>query len=146
MASELTSPEEYFKMVGGSHGQPSKKKRASPEADAQAAIFKWSEGLYWLYPEFEFGLFAIPNGQYRKGQRMEPGLKGGVPDIQLAVARGGYHGFFGELKIGRNKPSDEQKAYIEYLNQQGYYVAVAWGEEAMEKEILDYMELDKESE
>lgn len=113
------------------------------EHQEQAALFEWSCYHYGLYPEFELGFWAIPNGQYRPGQRMESGTKKGVPDIQIAVARSGYHGFFGELKVGKGRLSKHQKKVIEFLRQQRYYVAVEWGWEAMASKIEWYMELDK---
>lgn len=71
-------------------------------------------------------IFCIPNGQYRKGQRMEPGLRPGVPDLFLPVARRGYHGMFLELKVGSNQPSEMQKAWLKVLQEQGYFWAVCW--------------------
>lgn len=72
-------------------------------------------------------IFAVPNGQYRKGQRMEAGLKAGVPDLFLPVPRDktkahpAYHGMFIELKIGRNVPTGEQERWLRLLREQGYY-------------------------
>lgn len=73
----------------------------------------------------EWGLiFAIPNGQYRKGQRMEPGLRPGVPDLMIPVARRGYHGMFLELKVGDNPLSDLQAIWLKRLTSQGYFCHV----------------------
>lgn len=75
----------------------------------------------------EYGLiFAIPNGQYRQGQRMEPGLRPGVPDLFLPVARHGYHGLFIELKCGDNKPLQKQLEWLEHLRAEGYLCEVVW--------------------
>lgn len=69
-------------------------------------------------------IMAIPNGQYRKGQRMEPGLRAGVPDLFLPVAMYGYHGLWIELKVGRNKQTEAQaRWYVDLLNL-GYQVTV----------------------
>lgn len=74
----------------------------------------------------EYGLcFAIPNGQFRKGQRMEPGLRPGVPDLFLPVARRGYHGMFLELKVGNNPLGNEQAVWLNRLTNQGYFCHVA---------------------
>ena len=40
------------------------------------------------------------------------GVKRGVPDICLPVSRGKYHGLYIEMKAGKNKPSKEQKEWI----------------------------------
>lgn len=78
-----------------------------------------------------FGLLmAIPNGQFRPGQRAEPGIVPGAPDLILAVPRPAqgnhpaYHGAFFELKVGRNKPSGEQEYILRMLKDQGYYTGV----------------------
>lgn len=69
-------------------------------------------------------IFCVPNGMYRKGQRMEPGLRPGIPDLFLPIARqhsdGMYHGLFIELKVGNNPLSNEQREWIERLQGQGY--------------------------
>lgn len=75
----------------------------------------------------EYGLIlAIPNGQYRQGQRMEPGLRAGVPDLFLPVPSRQFYGLWLELKCGTNKPSRNQLEWIRRLRVQGYKVAVVW--------------------
>lgn len=70
-------------------------------------------------------ILAIPNGQFRAGQRMEPGLRPGIPDLFLPVARDHpcgmfYHGLFIELKVGDNRLGNEQREWLERLQGQGY--------------------------
>lgn len=110
------------------------------EHSEQAQIIDWAQRVKPLYPELGL-LFAIPNGaklpymKDHRGRRYSPqakklkaeGLRSGVPDLFLPVARMGYHGMFIELKVGRNRPSDEQVAYLDALAEQGYYAAVCWG-------------------
>lgn len=92
------------------------------ERDMQASII--AECDLRANQEGEWGMiFAIPNGQYRKGQRMEPGLRSGIPDLFLPVSRSGYSGLFIELKVGRNQATREQKIWMANLLQLGYYVA-----------------------
>lgn len=67
------------------------------------------------------------------------GLAKGFPDLFIPVAHSGYHGLFIELKRdGRGKPTDEQKAWIEYLNKAGYRASVCHGSEEAMKEIENY--------
>ena len=40
------------------------------------------------------------------------GVKAGVPDLHLPVARGGYHGLYIELKVGDNTTTKKQKDWI----------------------------------
>lgn len=86
-------------------------------------------------------LFAIPNGQYRKGQRAEPGMKAGVPDLFLPVARGGFHGLFIELKVSPNKRERIQSLWQIRLSEQGYECHTVWddGDEVM-RIITEYIE------
>lgn len=68
------------------------------------------------------------------------GVKSGVPDLCLAVARGGYHGLYIEMKRKGQTTSDNQKKWIAGLKVQGYEVSVAYScEEAIEviKSYLD---------
>lgn len=73
-------------------------------------------------------IMAVPNGQYRRGQRMEPGLRPGVPDLFLPVARHGYHGLWIELKVGRNKQTVNQAKWAQDLYALGYRVVVVCDE------------------
>jgi hypothetical protein len=95
------------------------------ERDLQAAIIEECDRRAVTQPEYGL-IFAIPNGQYRHGQRMEPGLRAGVPDLLLPVARGRWHGLFLELKYKDNKPSEKQLQWIRALKEQGYRVVTIW--------------------
>lgn len=97
------------------------------EHDFQAAVIAECDRRSVL--RVEYGLiFAIPNGQYRQGQRMEPGLRPGIPDLFLPVARHGYHGLFIELKVGDNKETENQVKWKRYLTAEGYLCGVIWDE------------------
>lgn len=78
-----------------------------------------------LQPEYGL-LVAIPNGQYRSGQRMEPGLKAGMPDLMLCCQRGTHGALFIELKSGSGKPSREQMDMHQRLRMEGYRVVLIW--------------------
>lgn len=112
------------------------------EAKAQAMIFEWANLQKAKYKELEL-LFAIPNGgkrnQFEAYNLKRQGLKPGVPDMFLPVARGKHHGLWIELKIGKNKPSESQKWWIENLNNQGYLAIVCYGYDEAIKNILKYI-------
>jgi len=55
---------------------------------------------------------------------MAEGVKRGVPDVFLPVARGGYHGLWIEMKYGKNKTTSNQKWWLNELKDQGYKTAV----------------------
>lgn len=116
------------------------------EYENQCAIFNWAEWTSITYPELEL-LSASLNGvrltvgQATKAKRS--GMKKGWPDIELPVARGGYFGLFIELKVGYNKPSDEQLKILSALAKEGYLCHVIWGAGAAIKEIERYLNLPK---
>lgn len=74
--------------------------------------------------------FAIPNGGHRHpavaGKLKAEGVRAGVPDLFLPVARHGYYGLFIELKAGTNKPSEAQRTWMRRLQEAGYYCKVIW--------------------
>lgn len=113
---------------------------ASPiptESAEQQLLFQWARMQNGKYPELTL-LYHIPNEgkrSHKTGARMKAeGLKSGVPDICLPVARGGHHGLYIELKRVKNsRVTVAQMAWIEALTRQGYVAAVCRGaDEAIE--------------
>ena len=90
-------------------------------------------------------LYAIPNGARTSmsvAKRLKAeGLRRGVPDLNLPVARLGYHSLYIEMK--RLKPrgttSSEQKVWLKALAKEGHLCYVAWGAEAAWKVLNNYM-------
>lgn len=78
--------------------------------------------------------YAIPNGGHRSkataGKMRAEGVRSGVPDYCLPIARDGAHGLYIELKRPTGRPSAEQESWISDLNAEGYVakVAVGWWE------------------
>ncbi len=110
----------------------------------QCAVIVWAQTHEHKWPELA-GLFAIPNGlQMSIGLRVKAnkqGIKGGVPDLMLAVARGIYHGLFIEMKDFGKKPSDVQLKWHSYLLGQGYQVKVCYGHLQAIDVLRDYITL-----
>lgn len=75
-------------------------------------------------------IFAIPNGGHRNkataGKLKAEGVRAGIPDLFLPVARKECHGLFLELKVGSNKATENQMRMIDRLKLQGYAAAVIW--------------------
>lgn len=73
---------------------------------------------------------AVPNGQYREGERMEPGLRKGFPDILWPLARQAmqgypaYHGMVMELKVAGNTAEPEQLTWLNAFIEQGWYACI----------------------
>lgn len=116
------------------------------EAQEQKFLFQWAGVSRQKYPELEL-LFHVPNGGRREAREAaslkKQGVKPGVPDLILPVARGEYFGLYIELKAGKNKPSTHQLEWIENLNQQGYFVKVCYGWIEASEVIINYLEQPK---
>lgn len=102
----------------------------------QATLIQWCNLQSCKYSELKM-IFAIPNGGYRnKGEARKlkaTGTKSGVPDLFLPVPRSPKYGLFIEMKVGRNKCTDNQKKWIRNLLEQGYEVKVCYScEEAIQ--------------
>ena len=113
------------------------------ESQEQQALFQWSKLMQAQYPELSL-LHAIGNGGKRnliEAVRMKrEGVKAGVSDIMLPVARNGYHGLYIELKVGRGKTSDSQVWWIAETTKQGYYSTVCYGWLEAKEVIEKYLE------
>ena len=114
------------------------------EAEEQMMIFRWASWMKQQKPELGL-LYHVPNGGKRDigtaRKLKQEGVKAGVPDIVLPVSRGGYHGLYIELKVGKNKPTKEQKEWMEALKQEGYYTMWCVGSEAAIKIIEEYLQM-----
>nr|DAV31573.1 MAG TPA: Nuclease [Caudoviricetes sp.] len=109
----------------------------------QALLFKWATFSSGKYPELEY-MFAIPNGGYRHyrtaADLKSEGVKSGVPDIMLPVARGGYYGLFIEMKrTSGGRVSESQQKFLKTLNDNGYLAVVCKGFEQAQEAILKYL-------
>ena len=108
------------------------------EHEHQKIIVKWASTI----PELDT-LFAVPNGGLRDlGTAIKmkaEGVKKGVPDLFLPLAKKGYHGLFIELKTETGKASKEQKEWIEKLNANGYLAKVCFGYKEAIEELKNYV-------
>lgn len=109
-------------------------KRAKPvdrEGLEQAALLREVALRFPLAAEL---IYHVPNGGHRvkavAAKLKAQGVKAGVPDLVLPMARGGYFGLYIEFKA---KPpfdaevSANQHAFINKLNAQGYLAVVCRG-------------------
>lgn len=114
------------------------------ESQEQQMLFQWATYQRGKYPELAL-MYHVPNGGHRNkaeaGRFKAEGVKAGVPDICLPVARGRYHGLYIELKRQRGgKVSDYQKEWVQALGEQDYLVHICKGWEAAAKVITEYLE------
>ncbi len=114
------------------------------EHQEQAALFEWAAWNSPRVPALKL-LYAIPNGGKRDkataAKLKAEGVKAGVPDICLPIARRGYHGFYIELKIGMNRPTKDQLAWLEALKLEGYMTDVSYGWQEAAHKIIRYLGL-----
>lgn len=133
----------------------------------QCALFCWAAtiaaqgtGKGWALCDQLRLMFAIPNGGLRSkataGRLKAEGVKAGVPDIMVPVARDLmsdqfheytlYHGLFIEMKrpksVGKRKgrEQDNQSDFAKALEAQGYKCVVAYGWEQARDAILNYLQ------
>lgn len=67
------------------------------------------------------------------------GVKRGVADFFLALPQNGKAGLWIELKVGKNKPSIEQQAFLDRKAQRGYTAVCVWGTDAAREAISAYL-------
>ncbi|MEE1917994.1 VRR-NUC domain-containing protein [Pseudomonas asiatica] len=111
-------------------------KRVDREGPEQAALMK---EIQLRYPEAYELLYHVPNGGHRlkevAAKLKAQGVKAGIPDLVLTMARGGYFGLYIEFKatVDPAPVSPSQQACIRRLNDQGYLAVVCQGHfDAME--------------
>jgi len=121
--------------------------RAKPgdrEGQEQAALMREIE---LRHPDAFALIYHVPNGGHRhkavaaklKGQ----GVKAGVPDLVLPMARGGFFGLYIEFKatVDPAPVSASQHAYIGRLNLQGYLAIVCRGHSDAMEQLRAYLML-----
>lgn len=114
----------------------------SEEAEQQV-LFRWAALNLGTMPELAL-MYHIPNGGLRSkteaARFKAAGVKPGVPDIFLPVARGGKHGLYIELKrLKGGVISDNQSGWIARLREQGYEAQVCCGWLAAKQVIESYL-------
>lgn len=89
-------------------------------------------------------IFAIPNGSH-KSQAMaakfqREGLRKGVPDLFIPLARGKWHGLFIEMKrVKGSVTSPDQIDYINLLIDNGYRAQICHGADEAINLIAEYL-------
>lgn len=113
-------------------------KSSTSEAQEQEAVIQWCDLK-------RIPVYHIPNGGKRNPREAAHlkrlGVRAGVPDLCIPVARGGYHGLYVEMKAGSNKTTEKQDGWLRLLSRNGYATAVCWGAEHAIDTISDYMRM-----
>lgn len=122
--------------------QPEDIARAGTEHANQVALFAWAALNFSRFPELR-SMFAIPNGGKRDkitaAHLKAEGVKAGTSDIFLPVPRSKWHGLFLELKVGKNKPTEDQMTFLLAMRRAGYGACWIVGWEAARDILIWYL-------
>lgn len=115
-----------------------------PEEIEQKAVIRWAELNAGRWPELRL-LYHVPNERKctpKQGALNKAlGVKSGVPDLVLPVARGMFHGLYIEMKRKKGGSlSPSQKWWLVELEKQGYKAVRCNGFEAAMEEIKKYLQ------
>lgn len=117
------------------------------ESKHQQAVIKWSQqpSIRSKWPELAL-LYHIKNETPAGGAKQvaidkSMGVKKGVPDLHLPVARGEYHGLYIEMKSLTGSAGEAQRWWRDQLRAQGNAVEICKGWEAAVSVIERYMQL-----
>lgn len=119
----------------------------TPKEDSeQAMLFNWAMMARGKYPELDL-MYAIPNGGYRSIKTAKlmkaTGVKAGIPDICLPVARHGFHALYIEMKRRKGGTvSVAQKSMINALAAQGNLAIVCYGMDEAIDALKNYLSSD----
>lgn len=113
------------------------------ESEEQQKLIQWCNRKKNEYPELGL-IFAIPNGGRRHIKTASvlklEGVKPGVPDMFLPVARSGYHGLFIELKrVEGGALSKTQEDWKNKLRDEKYAAVVVKGCERAKAVLAVYL-------
>ena len=118
--------------------------KTASESAHQRSLITWSQWNISQYPELAL-LYAIPNGGARDkitGAILKAeGVKPGIPDLHLPVARGTWLTLYIEMKRIGGRASDNQEVVIPLLREQGHRVEICEGWEAARDVIVKYLNL-----
>ncbi|TQI68983.1 VRR-NUC domain-containing protein [Clostridium sp. KNHs216] len=116
----------------------------SNEHQHQVNVMRWSLAHRTQYPDLKL-LHAVPNGGRRDPieakHLQDEGLKPGVPDLDLPVPRGKYHGLRIEMKDDDGRTSPDQDWWLGELRERGYFAECCHGWESAVRVLEWYLNL-----
>lgn len=126
------------------------KRKATPEDAHQTALMQWARTVRLADgPDVAPGakvadyLYHIPNGGQRNAivaaKLKAQGVKAGVSDLHLPLARHGFHGLWIELKAEGGKLQKSQAEWLERMNKAGHLATVCVGWQAAAETIANYV-------
>lgn len=110
------------------------------ESLLQSSCVEW---FRFTFPQYKMLLFAIPNGGKRgllTAIRLKrEGVVSGVPDLMLSLARNEWHGFYIEMKVGKNKLTENQEKFFQHAKKNGYKCEVITSLDQFIREVTYYI-------
>lgn len=114
------------------------------EDTEQINVMEWARWNANKYPELKW-LHHIPNGGSRNKREAvklkQMGVKAGVSDICLPYPKGVYCGLYIEMKFGNNRKTEEQKAFLQDMEEAGHFVVTCYSAEDAVRVIEEYLTL-----
>lgn len=114
-------------------------KHAHPEFDLQWNLVRWV--FYTHRPLYDMLHHTANEGKrtaHQGANLKRMGMKKGFPDLFFYYPVPPYHGLALELKIPPNKVFEEQRVWLDKLNDAGYYACVVTEFSTAERIITDY--------
>ena len=124
-------------------------RRRSLELDEQVRFFSFVDLLGERNPHLAdafLDVYATANGGKRHrgeaGKLRDSGVRRGVPDIEVWIPCGCYHGMVIELKAARSgRATPEQRSRIERLRARGYRAEICHGWIVAARCLCDYLSI-----
>ena len=112
------------------------------ESAEQIALFDLLRAYQSQHDELRW-IYSIANGGHRHKltavKMSREGVKRGVWDIHVPIPKGIYSGMWIEMKFGRNKLTDDQKAFGRAMTIYGHKTAVCYSWTEAANEIFGYL-------
>lgn len=135
-------------LISGKPVTQSKGKQAKPELPHMTETQIQIQCIDWFRSQFrklyDAGkLIHIANERkcnQRQGKEFKAmGVRKGIPDLCLFMARKGKHGLFIEMKAPKKYPRPEQRAMMQTLEEEGYQCAVCHSLDEFRDIINNYL-------
>lgn len=112
------------------------------EDQLQMAVARYLDymGLLWCHVANERHTSPARGGKLKK-----MGVKRGVPDILIFEPRGPFVGLAIELKVGRNKPTEDQHKWLFKLTMNGWHSATCYNLDEVIEVVETHLEQGKSS-
>jgi hypothetical protein len=112
------------------------------EHQNQVALMQWCKLNETRFPALKW-IFHIPNGGSRNvieaANLKRAGVKAGIPDLFLPVARKMEHGLFIEMKAGKNTLTKNQEEFLDHCFTEDYKYVVCYSWQNAVKYIEEYL-------